>query len=220
MDETSRSTTRSTRAVLFDLDGTLIDSIELILCSFEHTLEAHGKPAWTRAKWLSTLGTPLEVQFATLAEGPEEVEALVATYRAWNLAHHDQFVRPYAGIAELLNSLVERGIRLGVVTSKRRDAAERGLEIAGFGVDFEVLIAIDDVQRPKPHAEPVLRAVKRLGLSVEECWYVGDATHDIASGRSAGVRTAAVTWGAGSLADLSDARPDRCVDEPSSLLSL
>jgi pyrophosphatase PpaX len=202
---------------LFDLDGTLIDSIDLIRRSLVHTLASHGLPELTREQWLDGLGTPLAVQFRRYTDDPRKIDALVRTYRTWNLAHHDALVRPYDGVRQALERLADSGGRLGVVTSKQRASARRGLERCGLDDLFEVLVGADDVDQGKPAPDPVLLALERLGVRSERAVYVGDSPHDIAAGRAAGTRTAAVLWGSLSRAELEPHRPDAWLDHPSEL---
>jgi pyrophosphatase PpaX len=205
------------RTVLFDLDGTLIDSIELILASYRHTLTVHGHPQVPDAEWMRGVGTPLRVQLAAWAESPEELQALVATYRDYNLANHDQMIRPYPGIAELMRSVREAGLRTGVVTSKNREGTKRGLRLFGLEEFIEVLVCADDVERPKPHPEPVERAVQQLGADPATTIFVGDSIHDLHSGREAGVLTGAVLWGPFRREELEPARPDYWFSQPEEL---
>ena len=211
---------RSLDVFLFDLDGTLIDSLELIRRSLVHTLASHGLPALTRAEWLDGLGTPLVAQFRRYTDDPRQLDALVRTYRTWNLAHHDALVRPYDGVRAALESLKDSGGRLGVVTSKQRASARRGLERCGLADLFEVLVGADDVDQGKPAPDPVLLALERLGARAERAIYVGDAPHDITAGRAAGTRTAAVLWGSLSRAELEPHQPDSWIDQPPDLCEL
>jgi pyrophosphatase PpaX len=181
--------------LLFDLDGTLIDSLGLIRASYEHTCRAHLGRAMSEDEWLEGLGRPLAWQFRRYTADAESVAAMIATYRAHNSAHHDQLVRPFAGVREALAELRGRGLGLGVVTSKLRAGARRGLAHCGLADLFEVVIGADDVTRAKPEAEPVERALELLGGRPESCVMVGDSPHDVAAGAAAGARTAAVLWG-------------------------
>ena len=106
--------------ILFDLDGTLIDSVRLILDSYHHTMRMHGLPARTDDDWLQGLGTPLTVQFADWGSDPETLQALIATYRTYNLEHHDRMVTVYPGIVEAVQAIRSAGVRTGLVTSKNR----------------------------------------------------------------------------------------------------
>ncbi len=207
-------------AVLFDLDGTLIDSIDLILASYRHTLKAHGFPNVEDGEWLRGVGRPLRVQLGAWARDPEELEALVRTYREYNLAHHDRMVRVFEGVPELVRTLRARGHALAVVTSKTREGAHRGLQLAGIQREIEVLVCADDVVHPKPHPEPVTRAVERLGVEPRRALFVGDSIHDLRAGRAAGVLTAAALWGPFGREDLEAARPDFWLEAPTELLEL
>jgi len=207
-------------AVLFDLDGTLLDSVELILQSYRHTLEAHGLPPRDREEILAGLGTPLEVQLGRWVAA-EHVAALVDTYVAHNLAVHDALVRPFPGVSEVVNALAGAGTKLALVTSKRRRGASRGLAALAMSDRFEALVCADDVERPKPHPEPVHRALAALGgVEPARTVFVGDATHDVRAGRAAGVATAAVLWGAATRAQLEPERPDHWAEDAADLAAL
>ena len=206
--------------VLFDLDGTLIDSIRLIIDSYHHTLEVHGLPARTDKEWLDGIGTPLRVQFADWAHDEEQMEAMIATYRDYNILHHDTSVTVYPGIGEVVRAVRAAGCRTGLVTSKNRVGAFRGLRLAGLEETMDVVIGADDVLHPKPHREPVDRAVAQLGADPATTVYVGDSIHDMQSGRSAGVLTAAVLWGPFGRSELAPAEPDFWLDAPRDLLTL
>ncbi|MGH7702478.1 MAG: HAD family hydrolase [Gemmatimonadales bacterium] len=205
---------------LFDLDGTLIDSIRLILDSYHHTLAAHGLPPRSDEEWLRGVGTPLRVQFSPWGHDPELLEALVATYRAYNLDHHDRMVSAYPGVPEALRAIRRLGRNTGLVTSKTREGARRGLRRVGLEDAMDVLVCADDVVNPKPHREPVDRAVASLHADPETTVYVGDSVHDLQSGRAAGVRTAAALWGPFSRSELTDSAPDYWLEGPEDLVKL
>ena len=205
---------------LFDLDGTLIDSIELILRSYRHTMRAHRGLEPPDEVWMQGLGTPLRVQFRHWTEDPAEIEAMVATYRAYNLEHHDELVRPYEGVVAAVRDLRRKGRTLGLVTSKIREGALRGLELAGFEDHFEVIVGADDVTHPKPHPEPVLKALEQLSAPAADTVFIGDSRHDIECGRAAGVKTAAVLWGPFDRTHLEDLAPDYWLERPEDLATL
>jgi pyrophosphatase PpaX len=208
-------------AALFDLDGTLIDSIGLIESSFRHTLEVHGHRQPEREAWLEWLGRPLALQFGELCGDDEhEVARMIATYREHNFAHHDTIVTAFPGAIEAVQRLRERGVRLAIVTSKRSDGARRGLLHCGFGELFEVVVAVDDVVQGKPHPEPVTLALARLGVEASRAVMVGDSPHDLASGRAAGTRTAAALWGPFSRERLEREKPDVWLEEPAEIAAL
>lgn len=208
------------RTALFDLDGTLIDSIELIRRSYAHTLRAHRDFEPPLEFWLQGLGRPLRWQFEHFTQDPAEIEAMVATYRAFNLAHHDALVGEFPGALAAVRELKERGVKLGIVTSKMRAGAQRGLKHCGFEGLFEVIVGADDVEQHKPHPAPVLLALEQLGASADGAVMVGDSPHDLASGRAAGALTAAVAWGPFPREQLLATAPDRWLETPSEIATL
>jgi pyrophosphatase PpaX len=208
------------QTVLFDLDGTLIDSVDLIVDSYHHAYEVHGLPAQSREAILAGIGTPLRAVFGRITDDPKTIAAWIATYREYNLAHHDTRVHAYDGTVAMVRQIKASGRRLGLVTSKNRAGALRGLTLVGLADVMEVIVGADDVVNPKPHPEPVERALNVLGMAAESCIFVGDSHHDIHSGRSAGTWTAGVTWGPFDRAHLEMAAPDYICDTPRQLLEL
>jgi len=208
------------RTVLFDLDGTLIDSLRLILDSYHHTLDHHGLPARSDADWLEGVGTPLTVQLAEWRDEIGTIEALIATYREYNLKHHDRMVTVYPGVIDAVRELKAAGLQTGLVTSKNRHGALRGLTLVGLEALMDVLVCADEVANPKPHPEPVQRAVALLGADPGSTVYVGDSVHDMHSGRAAGVLTAAALWGPFQRAQLEVAEPDYWLETPRDLVKL
>jgi len=205
---------------LFDLDGTLINSIELILRSYRHTMRTHRGLEPPDDVWMSGLGTPLWVQFRHWTDDPAEIEAMVATYRAYNLAHHDALVRPYDGVVAAVRDLGAKGKTLGLVTSKLRSGAIRGLQVAGLEDAFAVIVGADEVTHPKPHPEPVLKALEHLRVPAADTVFIGDSRHDIECGRAAGVKTAAVLWGPFDRSHLENLAPDYWLERPEDLATL
>lgn len=196
-------------AVLFDLDGTLADSIALILRCYRHTMLVHLGFEPPDELWQRGIGTPLDVQLAAFARTDSERLAMRATYRAFQDTIHDRLVRPYPGVIDGLARFRERGTALAVVTSKGREMAERTLRVCGLESGFEVIITADDVARGKPDPEPVNMALQRLGdHDRRRVLFLGDAPMDVEAGRTAGVLTAGAAWGAFTAESLLQARPD------------
>jgi pyrophosphatase PpaX len=184
------------RAVLFDLDGTLIDSERLILSSYRHTMQEHLGHVPPEEIWKSTIGQPLVVQMKMFARSEDQAAAMIQTYVDHNLAHHDDYVLPFPGVRSVVEVVRESGRSLGIVTSKKRRATHMGLARCDLPAEwFEAIVTADDVKRYKPEPEPVLEALRRLGAPAGEAMFVGDSTHDMRSGRTAGVATAAALWG-------------------------
>jgi pyrophosphatase PpaX len=204
---------------LFDLDGTLIDSVRLILDSYHHTLAAHGLPPRSDEEWLRGVGTPLTAQLAEWRDHGM-LDALIATYREYNLANHDRMVTVYPGIVAAVEAIRRAGRATGLVTSKNRTGALRGLALAKLESMMDVLVCADEVTNPKPHPEPVEKAVALLGTDPATTVYVGDSIHDMVSGRAAGVRTAAALWGPFGREHLAGATPDFWLETPADLVAL
>ena len=204
------SPTRAPRpaAVLFDLDGTLIDSIELILMSAHHAFTKCGLPAPSRAEWTTGIGRPLPVMFSHFAPGGEaDVPVLIAAYREFQMAHHDALVHAYLGVPEMLSALAARGHPLAIVTSKTDALAARGLAHTGIDGFFQTIVGMESCQRHKPDPEPVMIALDRLGYDPGEAWFVGDSIHDMESGNAAGVATVGALWGPFNEDDLAPSKP-------------
>ena len=206
--------------VLFDLDGTLIDSIELIRQSFRHTMMTHRGAPPPEESWFHGLGTPLRTQFKVFSNDPVEIEAMLVTYREHNNANHDLLIKDYPGALDAVRALKAKGLKLGIVTSKQSKGAARGLKKGGFDGLFDVVVGADDVTAHKPDPTPVLHALKQLGMTPDRAIMVGDSPHDITSGRLAGARTAAALWGPFSRALLEPARPDLWLAKPREIATL
>jgi pyrophosphatase PpaX len=208
---------RRPAAVLFDLDGTLIDSIELILGSMRHAFAKCGRPVPQDAEWLTGVGTPLPSMFRNYVQEEAHVTELIAAYREHQLANHDALVRCYADVADTLALLADRGHPLAVVTSKSDALARRGLEHAGILRFFQTIVGFDSTERHKPHPEPVLTALRRLGYESFEAAFVGDSVHDVEAGNAAGVVTVAALWGPFTREQLAIAKPQRYAEKPGTL---
>ena len=145
---------------------------------------------------------------------------MIATYREFNLKHHDRMVTVYPGVVDAIREIKAVGIQTGLVTSKNRQGALRGLRLAGILDEIEVVVGADDVENPKPHPEPVLLACRHLEVPPERVVYVGDSVHAMASGRAAGARKAAVLWGPFVRGDLERSQPDHWLEWPEDLLEM
>jgi pyrophosphatase PpaX len=195
-------------AVLFDLDGTLIDSIELILNSAKHAFRDRDGYVPSDAEWLTGVGIPLATMFRRYARDDAEVEALIAKYREYQLAHHDRLVRCYEQVVETVSALRALAHPLGIVTSKTGWLARRGLAHVGLETHFDVVIGCDTCDRHKPDPLPVQVALDQLGYDPHEAVFVGDSIHDMIAGNAAGVTTIAALWGPFRREDLVASEPN------------
>ena len=202
--------------VLFDLDGTVIDSGAIILASMRHAAREVLGVEPPEEELMAAVGGPgLEAQMQALA--PDRVEELVTVYRSHNEPLHDQLAS-CEGIDEVLVRLKEEGRRLGIVTAKRRATVELAFANVPLGHLFEVVVGGDETPRHKPDPEPLLCAAKRLRVSPQVCAYVGDSPFDIRAARAAGMHGIAVTWGGIHGRERLEAEgPDAIVDTPEEL---
>jgi pyrophosphatase PpaX len=210
------------RGVFFDLDGTLADTVGLILMSYRHTMRAHLGEAPPDARWLATIGTPLRDQLRDFARDETEAAAMLTTYTEFQRRVHDEVVKPFPGAAEVLAALRERGSQVAVVTSKRREVARRTLEVCGLWDGVDLVVSADEVRRGKPDPEAVHLALTGLALDgwPGEVLLVGDSPFDLRAGRAAGTRTAAAPWGACGRESLAAEAPDYVLDELADVLRL
>ncbi|WEG13611.1 pyrophosphatase PpaX [Pullulanibacillus sp. KACC 23026] len=204
--------------LLFDLDGTLINTNELIIASFLDTLNRYYPNKYGREDIIEFIGEPLEVSFNRV--DPERVEEMVTQYRKHNIEHHDELVTEYPKVRETIAQLAKEGYRLGIVTTKRRETVIMGLELTGLRPYFETIVTIDDVTNAKPDPEPVQLALKQLKSKPEEAFMVGDSPSDIEAGRRAGTQTVGVAWSIKGEAMIQEAKPDYILHEMTDLLSI
>jgi pyrophosphatase PpaX len=179
--------------VLFDLDGTVVDSGAIILASMRHaTREVLGRD-YSDAELLQTVGGPgLEAQMHALA--PDHVKRLVDVYRAHNEPLHDG-LEACAGMEDVLVRLRDEGVHLGIVTAKRRATVELAFARVPIGHLFETVVGGDETRRQKPDPEPLLLAMERMGADPARAAYVGDSPFDVRAAKAAGMFAVAVTWG-------------------------
>ncbi len=203
--------------VLFDLDGTLLDTLPLIETSFRQAFEQLNIP-WDNGAVMKTIGIPLRDACKQFAG--ERWQELFDCYISYQLTIHDAHVKVFPGTREAIAEINTMVRGMGVVTSKRRPVAQRGLSITGLDSYMRHLVALEDVKRPKPHPEPVLCGLARFSASPEQAIFIGDSCYDIMSGRQAGVVTVAVSWGMAGPGGLRDSKPDFMVDNWPDLVSL
>lgn len=217
MQEKGRIQVMDIRTVLFDLDGTLIDTNELIMESFKHTFEKF-QLSFTEEEISTFNGPPLEETFHKV--NPGKVSEMIDTYREHNLLHHEQYVQVFPNVMETLEQLKERHIKLGIVTSKMKDSALVGIELTGLSQFFEAIITWDDVVHPKPHPEPVIKALEALNGAAKSAIMIGDNYHDIVAGKRAGVLTAGVVWSRKGTKFLQSYDPTYMLDDMSDVLTI
>ena len=201
------------RAALFDFDGTLVDTTELIYQSLRHaTGEVLGREI-PRDILMANVGQPLPRQMELI--DAERAEALLESYRLHNEQHHNSLIGEFPGVEVSLARLRSSGIGIVVVTSKRRFSVEMALgKFSGLGEVVDRFVTLEDTAEHKPHPAPLLKGLEFLGgVFPEEAAYVGDSPFDVAAAKAAGVKSVAVSWGAFSENTLRPAGPDYLVPD-------
>lgn len=202
---------RAPLAILFDLDGTLADSVELILGAFRHTFTTHLGSVPPDQAWIAGMGTPLASQLRTLVDNEALIEPMTATYRDWQNEHHDALLREFEGVRETLSLLHDRGHDMALVTSKATEPAKRALHLMGISSLVSHVVGLDSTASHKPDPEPVLHALAQLRRDPRDAVFVGDSPHDIAAGNAASVFTVAALWGPFPRQTLEAAHPGRLI---------
>lgn len=202
--------------VVFDLDGTLADTVNLIVESYQHAFRTVIGQEEDPAVIRSWIGRPLIQAFRE--HSAEAADELYSTYLQWNSENTERLIRGYDGARELLADLRAADVRVGVATSKRRESAEQAMDLLGLAEHVEVLVAMEDTEQHKPDPTPLLLAIERLGLrNPGRSVYIGDAVVDVLAGKAAGMDTVSVTWGAGDRTALEGVRPTALATTPAEL---
>lgn len=206
------------KGILFDLDGTLLYTNDLVIKSFQHTLKNVLNQDVTKEEIIPYFGEPL---LDTLNRySSEKIEELTTTYRAYNHENHDELTKIFPGVKEGLKSLKNEGYLLGVVTAKINPVAKRGLDLFDIYPYFDTFIGAYDTEKHKPNPEPIFKALENLKLKPEEVLMVGDTPFDILCGKNAGVSTAIVNYSEHTKEKLLKYEPDYFIDSFLDLVDL
>jgi pyrophosphatase PpaX len=204
--------------VVFDLDGTVVDTVELIVESFRFATRTVLGEVLPDELIIAGVGRPLLAQMESLSV--EHARELYDVYREYNHRRHDELIRGYDGIEEVLDALKAAGRRTGIVTSKSRDTTAMAFRAVGLDDRFDVVVTATDTSEHKPSPAPLLLCLRQLGATADGSIYIGDSPFDIQAGTAAGMATAAVAWGVFGREALLAAGPDFWLDEPRDLLAL
>ncbi len=197
------------KAVLFDFDGTLINTNDLIFESYRVAFKKVLNREISMDEILSLYGKPL---YSSLEVYGSAREDLYNTYREFNAKHHDQMVNPFEGVYDGVKHIKDMGMLTGIVTSKRLHMVERGLNILNMSDMFDVIITPDDTQKTKPDPEPILKGCEKLDVLPENTVYVGDSVFDLEAGRRANTEICAVKYSVTPHEKLLEFNPEYFVD--------
>ena len=208
------------KAILFDVDGTLLDTREFLFRATEHSLGKHGFPVLPRELITTFVGKPLVEFYQSVAPTALEtdINLLSDTHHEFQMENL-HLAKSFPNIIKVLTLLKNKGIKMAAVTSRTNQNVAKTLEIAGVDSFLDVVITSDDVVNLKPHPEPLLKAMDLLGVKPEETWMVGDAEPDILAGKNAGTKTVGVTYGFGGK-DIAKLHPDYLIENIQELLSV
>ena len=205
-------------AYLFDIDGTLLDTIDLIYTTYRETLTRFSGPPLSREEILSQVGRPLPDQMALFFKGQEErLDEIMQFYRDYQFEIYGDVLKTYPHVGEVLEELIRRGKTLGVVTSRTQFSLGTYLKHCRLETYFQFLVTPEKTARHKPHPEPVLCALREINCPPGKALFTGDAAFDMQSGHSAGTDTAFALWGP-NLPDSLPVRPTWLLSSMTDLL--
>jgi pyrophosphatase PpaX len=204
--------------ILFDLDGTLLDTNELIIQSFKHTYQTHLNKDVDKDEIIKSFGEILKITLDR--EFGELSEEAIKTYRNFQVGNFEKLIAIHEGVKEGIIELNRQGYKLGVVTSRLNESAIRGLKHFGLMEYFQSIIGADDTDKHKPDPIPAFMALKELGGKPEETIIVGDSPFDILCGKNAGIISVAVGWSALPMDIILKYEPNYVVDSMKELLTL
>lgn len=202
-------------AVVFDFDGTLFDTVPLIVASHRHALQTVLGRDEPDAVLKAGIGTPLIDQMRVF--DADRADELLRAYLAWNREATPRYVRWFPHLPEMLVRLHGEGVAVGIATSKMRVAIDLAFSLRPPPIAFDAVVTLEDSDRHKPDPLPILTAIERCGSTPRHAVYVGDATVDVLAARAARAGAVAVTWGAGDRDALAALEPDALCDDAASL---
>ena len=204
--------------ILFDLDGTLLDTNELIIQSFQHTYQTHLNRQVDKEEIIKSFGEILKITLDR--EFGEYSDEAIKTYRSFQVGNFEKLIAIHEGVRDGIIELHRQGYKLGVVTSRLNDSAIRGINHFGLMDYFGSIIGSDDTDKHKPDPTPAFMALKEMGGKPEETLIVGDSPFDILCGKNAGIKSVAVGWSALPMEIILEYEPDYVVHSMEELLEL
>ncbi len=205
------------RSVLFDIDGTLLDSFEFLYGAFEHAFDMHGIARMPRNEMRSYIGPPLEQVYAAMVPGCDAA-SMTEAHRQFQETHLD-LIKLFPDTVFTLDELARRNIKLAAITTRSRRTSVRSLEVNHIATYFDIVLSAEDVSEHKPAPEPLIKALEAISMRAYEAIMVGDTSADILAGKNAGTKTAAALYGFGG-GTLLELKPDYVIRELKELLDI
>jgi pyrophosphatase PpaX len=212
---------RNYRYFLFDLDGTVIDTLELIIQTFQNTASIFRSCSLSRDNILKTIGLPLIEQLRILLHSMDdkESEEVIETHRNFQKKIFRDYIQLYPGVQDLFNVLHKHNKKLGIVTSRDKESTLSFLTHLNINREFSVIITKNDTTAHKPNPQPVLTGIQKLNSDCKETVFIGDSVFDIEAGKAAKVSTGFVSWGTTRVEELTST-PDYTFSSPIEILTL
>lgn len=206
------------KAVIFDLDGTLIDTNDLIIDTFYHVINELLGRSPTEEELNHVYGKTLDEQMEFFSM--ERSHELVDAYKSYYRAHMDARTHLFEGVKDLLDDLAKMDIKVATVTNKGSRGVRHAFDKFDIGKYFEATISADDVSNGKPDPEGIFAVLNRLGVEAEEALFVGDSLNDISAAKKAGVLSVLVGWTLFHEDHYSEFGADFIINKPTGLLNL
>jgi pyrophosphatase PpaX len=206
------------RYVLFDFDGTLIDTNELIIAALKETAKRFINRDLTQDDLNSILGKYLDEQMKYLCEA--QYRQMSEYYSSYYRENQDRMVKEFPGVRDMHADLKKLGVENAIVSAKEPRGIEHGLNLFNLSDYVDVIISAHDIQNNKPHPEPALKALEAFGAKPDQALLVGDSPYDILCGRNAGVKSVLVDWTIFPRQDILNLEPDFCIKKPEDLISI
>lgn len=205
-------------SILFDVDGTLLDTGEFIIQATEHALRSHGHTVPDRSVISKAVGAHFPEYYHMLAGRDADAEQLVETHREFQYKNY-HLVKPFPGTMEVLRALKEKGYKIAAVTTRSKKTSIQTIEDAGIEKYFDAIISWEDVAEHKPHPEPLLKALDLVGGTPDKAVMIGDSHLDVEAGKNAGTMTIRAGYGFHK-ENMHDPEPDIIIDNISDLLKI
>jgi pyrophosphatase PpaX len=205
------------RCVLFDVDGTLIDTTHLIASGLDYAIRKHTSHTPTWEELVALIGRPLVDQMGVYGT-PEQVPEMSRTFMEYYFSHQE-LEKPFPGAIEMLEAAQKGGRKVGIVTSKNRTEVAHFLSRFPIQRYLDVVVSSEDAPRPKPHPDPVIKAMELAEVHPTETLFIGDSVYDMRAGRSSGVFVGAALWGPFGRDVLEPESPHVCFASPADVVS-